>query len=523
MNKIEYIKEEKNNFGKARKKNRHLSYLSDHSIGLSNNTIIDITGWNDLEMDKVFEYIDRTYSKTGEQYLYNLLHIRPSENESKILKQKVNYYANNFDNLLKNAFILKKYNRKAAYSLYNFLFAKQYFKMPKWTILLSLLALVFGILSIIFKSLFIYFVFIGVINTVLHYYFKQKINTYHSYFINIKYFHNVYLNLIKFDNESNVVSRTDKKNLQKIAKICSYLNMNIDFANELTSIVYYLFEIIKGLFLIDVILFNSTMRLINKYIYSLQNVYNYIGQIDTALSIVSLKKGTKGCEPVFTNSLSIKLKNAYHPLIEKCIPNNIECNLSNAIITGGNMSGKTTFLKTIGLNILLSQTINYSFSEEIIIPKLNIISSIKISDSIEDSKSFFMNELLRAKTILETIKSSIEPYIVFIDEIFKGTNTKDRITLASAFLRYLTKYDCLVICTTHDLKIIDFVKVKYATYYFGNSFNNGIISFDYKIHKGIQAKTNVFELVRSIDFPDEIIKDMFNLNKLLIKKAHNTQ
>ncbi|MBN1650285.1 MAG: hypothetical protein JW857_03085, partial [Bacteroidales bacterium] len=279
---------------------------------------------------------------------------------------------------------------------------------------------------------------------------------------------------------------------------------------EFSAALIYISEIIKGAFLVDAVQFNKLIHLINQNSSTLLKLYKYIGSVDSAIAIASLKKGSAGCEPNFISSKKITATNAYHPLIDDCKSNSISLSNQSAIITGGNMSGKTTFLKVIGINAQLAQTINYTFSSKFEMPYLKIYSSIQNVDNLEEGISFFMDELLKTKQIIDSVDTLNEMSLVLFDEVYKGTNSKDRITLASSVLNYLNRENCFVVATTHDLDILHFIKDSYEMFYFDNLFMNNKIIFDYKIHKGIQNKTNVIELIQSLSFPDEILANTLN-------------
>lgn len=518
------IQETIESFGKPIVKKRNISNIKlFNDVDTSDEKLIDNKTWEDLEMDNIFKFIDRTSSKTGEQYLYNLLHKRQSKEKKENLNLKVNYYQDNFKKGLNNTVLLKKYNSTSSYTLPSLLYGERFYKIPNWVVILGFLAFLLGALSFLDKSFFVSFIILGLINTLLHYYFKQKINTFHYDFINLKSFYVLYLKLIRNDNEIAILSNIEKKKLNSISKKCLYLTMNIEFADELTSALYYILELIKAWFLLDAMQFNNTLKLIKINSKLLQKVFCYIGLIDSAIAIVSVKKGIKGCEPTYTKEQKLSMVNAYHPLVENCTPNSMTLNVRNAIITGGNMSGKTTFLKTVGVNIILSQTINYSFSEEILIPNLNIISSITNEDDIEKGHSYFMSELLRAKHMFETVESDNLVHLILFDEIFKGTNSKDRIALASSLLSSLSNLNCFVIVTTHDLAIVDFINKTYKTFYFNHLFINDQVNFDYKIREGIQNDTNVIDLIKSLNFSQQIISDTISFNEIITKKAHNSK
>lgn len=510
-------------FGKPIAKKRDLKHICKYySTNKDKADSIDEKTWDDLEMDRLFDYLDRTTSKTGEQFFYNYLRKEHHNNDQLRLKEKVAFYENNFAKLHANAKLLAKYNNNCSYNLPGLLKSNQEPTIPNWSIYFSFLSFLLFSLVLVHKSFLLPFVGIGILNTFFHYYFKRNINIYFYDFQNIKNLKKYYYSLIQHDNESDFLTKNEKIILKKITNKCTFLSLNIDVADEFSAFLFYIIEIIKGVFLLDALQFNSLIKLIKNHSTILLRIFELIGIIDSSISVVSIKKNTNGCEPIFMSERKIKIINAYNPLIKECVKNSIELDINNAIITGGNMSGKTTFLKTLALNIHLSNKIGYALCDSIEIPKFKIITSINNEDNLEEGLSYFMDELLRIKRIIDQTNSTDDLLLIAIDEIFRGTNSKDRITLASSVLNYLSGKNCLVIVTTHDLDIVKFVKENYSPYFFNNSFVNNEVIFDYVIQKGIQYETNVIDLVRSLSFPPEIIKSALDFEKR-IKHAHNSK
>lgn len=510
-NKKKLLQEIEERFGQPVSKDRVFYYINAYSNFNANaKESIDRKTWDDLAMDEVFSFIDRTESKTGEQVLSDILHRRRPKKEFEKFNSKVDYYAINSKARVQNTFLLKKYNGTSSYNLANLLLYKQTEKVPGWTYGFAVLAFLFAILSIFYNFFFLPFIGMVFINTLIHYYLKKKIYNHLLDFRNIKSLITFYPQILKNDNEEDFLSAEEKKIAKNISKKCFLLSLNIDVVDEFSSVLVYVSEIIKGAFLLDAVQFNKLMQLINQNSNTLLKLYKYIGSVDSAIAIASLKKGTEGCEPTFISNKRINANDVYHPLLEGCKRNSIALSSKSAIITGGNMSGKTTFLKVIGINAQLAQTINYTFSSKFEMPYLKIYSSIQNEDNLGEGISFFMDELLRTKQIIDSVDDVNEMALVLFDEVYRGTNSKDRITLASSVLNYLNRENCFVLATTHDLDILHLIKNSYEMFYFDNLFIDNKIIFDYKIQKGIQNKSNVVELIQSLHFPDEILSNTLN-------------
>lgn len=201
-------------------------------------------------------------------------------------------------------------------------------------------------------------------------------------------------------------------------------------------------------------------------------------------------------------------KNIGHPLIPKSekVRNDVSFSkIGNiVIISGSNMSGKSTFLKTLGTNICLAYAgapINAVSSN---IPLLKVFSCIKVSDSIVDGISYFYAEVKRLKQLLvEYDKSENNPTIFFIDELFKGTNNIERRIGSNSLIRSLVNKNGIGFVTTHDLELVklgDSIK-EISNYHFKEEIINNKMKFDYKLHSGPCPTTNALRIMKIEGLP----------------------
>lgn len=209
--------------------------------------------------------------------------------------------------------------------------------------------------------------------------------------------------------------------------------------------------------------------------------------------------------PTISNKTSINFKDISHPLLNenKCITNNFKSNDDINIITGSNMSGKTSFMRTIAINLILMYNGSYVNASQFTSSINKIFTSIRVTDDIEAGISTFYGELLRIEKILTYSKKDKSPMIVFIDEIFKGTNYKDRILGAKEIIKKLSKLDCIVLITTHDFELCEIDNKKINNYHFEEQYIENKISFDYKIKNGMCTKTNAKYLMSLIGIIDK--------------------
>jgi DNA mismatch repair ATPase MutS len=171
------------------------------------------------------------------------------------------------------------------------------------------------------------------------------------------------------------------------------------------------------------------------------------------------------------------------------------------------MSGKTTFIRTIGINALLATTIYTCTSTKAVLPFYNIYSVIKIEDDIETGVSYYFEELLRLKELVEISNADEKQCNLFlIDEILKGTNIHDRTRIAKSILNYLTGSNRnMIMVTSHDIDLAAQLKDEFDFYYFKENIYEKDLEFDYKIYKGLSTKSNAVNLLKILDFPEKII------------------
>jgi hypothetical protein len=189
----------------------------------------------------------------------------------------------------------------------------------------------------------------------------------------------------------------------------------------------------------------------------------------------------------------IRAKNLGHPLIEEFdrVTNDFELT-GIAIISGSNMSGKTTFLRTLGINLVLGYMGTAVCATKLVAPVVDIWTCMKPPDNLKQNISTFYAELLRIKSIIDNEK----PMLFLIDEIFSGTNSEDRIEGAKQVLLNLAKRKNLGLVTTHDLEVCK--TEGFENYHFSETYINNVINFDYKIKPGISTTRNARYLMRMV-------------------------
>lgn len=186
-----------------------------------------------------------------------------------------------------------------------------------------------------------------------------------------------------------------------------------------------------------------------------------------------------------------------HPLINANDRVNNDVRLENEIfiITGSNMSGKTTFLRTVGINLVLAYNGASVCAKSMEVSLLDILTSMRIVDDLKAGISTFYGEIIRIKKIIDSAERDSD-MIFLIDEIFTGTNSVDRILGAKNVIANLNRKNVMGMITTHDLELCSLdINQRIRNFYFQDKYDGKSITFDYKIRSGKSTSTNAKNLM----------------------------
>jgi MutS domain V len=190
-----------------------------------------------------------------------------------------------------------------------------------------------------------------------------------------------------------------------------------------------------------------------------------------------------------------------HPLLaeNRCIRNSVSLTdpLRLLVVSGSNMSGKSTLLRTIGVNSVLALAGAPVRAKRLRIAHLSLGASIRTTDSLEEGHSRFMAEILRLKQVLELPP----PALFLLDELLHGTNSHDRAIGSEGLVRALLARGAIGLVTTHDLslaRVADDLGLVAANVHFEDRLENGRLVFDYKMKAGVVERSNALDLMRAV-------------------------
>lgn len=478
---------------------------------------------NDLDFHEFFMITDRTNSKIGQQYLYNKLRTIPLDSYNLVLTEKlIEYFTVNADSRTDIQTQLAKLNEQEVFYITS-LFQDEHLKPPKWFFVIRLLSFT-SVLSFIlmFFNQAILFVLAAVfiINIGIHYWNKKNLNQYLGSIPQLLRLNHVAGVLFKIDclRELNPELQDSIRILDKIRDRMMFFKLEAKLQGEMEAVFWGILELFKILFLIEPLLLFGVLRRLDTKRKEIEAVFVFVGQVDALISIASLRKGlVKYCIPtVTTEQKRIIATEVYHPLIVNCVSNSIRVDKKSILLTGSNMSGKTSFIRTIGINVISGLTLNTCFAEHFTMPRMGILSAIRISDDLMNNKSYYFEEVQTIKEMIDQSENG-KPNLFLLDEIFKGTNTVERISAGKAVLSYLTRSENVVFVSTHDIELADLLSKEYELHHFSEKVDHKTVDFDYKLKEGRLKNRNAIRILQINDYPEVIINEAIELSKELDK------
>jgi DNA mismatch repair ATPase MutS len=274
-------------------------------------------------------------------------------------------------------------------------------------------------------------------------------------------------------------------------------------ASDIQATIY---EYVNLLFLLDVNAFVFATNSLRESRKIAQEALHALAYMDVAQSIASWRKSLHyWATPTFLpTQKSLAVDGLYHPLLGAPVANDLVVDGHSVLITGSNMSGKTTFVRTLGVNAVLAQTLHTVCARNWRAPMLLVRTSIGREDSLQDGKSYYLAEV---ETVLELVRASESgrQHLFLLDELFRGTNTVERVAGAYAVLSYLNRGADLVVAATHDVELLDMLRGGYEMHHFREEVVDEGLTFDYRMRPGPSSTRNAIALLRVLKYPASLV------------------
>jgi len=492
--------------------------LQNHSDRSRN---VDDETWDDLNFDSVFSLVDRNTSGVGQQYLYSLLH-KYEDNEVELRRRQnvIQELKDNSELREKVQLKLLNLNGVSSYFIAYLVLNKSLpqFKFYKIFYLLSLASLV-SLLLISYNGIFL-IISIGILltNLIINRIFSSKIYEYFAGFsgLNNLLSSSISITEIKTDLKIDELEllKSKKELLKSLKSKLGYLVIDKQYLGELALATI---EYLNMFMLFDIIAYYRSVDVLMKHQDEIHELYKAVGSLDASISIASyLEETKKYCFPEFNSDDKISFGEIYHPLLKNPVSNSLTEIKKSVLITGSNMSGKTTFIKTLGVNIVLARTLHFCLAKSISIPNLIVKTSIRRNEELEEGKSYFFVEIEAIKDFID-LSHGNNKYIFLIDEIFRGTNTIERLASSTAVLKYIDESNFIFV-TTHDIELQEMLQNTFLMYHFSEQIKDEEFYFDYKIKTGACSSGNAIKLLELMNYPKSITDEAHSISAKLNQK-----
>ncbi|HEX2866050.1 MAG TPA: hypothetical protein VHO03_03360 [Ignavibacteriales bacterium] len=482
---------------------------------------MDDKTWSDLNLNDVYSLIDRNISGPGRQYLYHLLH-KYELNDDKLDSRfnQIKLFKENQGIREKIQLALQRLSSDDTYFIISLLLGEKPIipKYPRLIYLSSALSIL-SILAAFYNSTFFFAVlFMAVLNLIITKIYSSGI---YESFIG---FSNLNKMIVSANELAGLESETAIEQLSVLKKhsgVLKKLNKKVSHLvidkSQLDTFAQTVIEYLNMFCLFDLVAYTRSVIELYKYKKELKEVFDAVASLDAHISIASYFCSIPYySKPEFISGNTISFDEVYHPLIDEAVPNSISGLSRSALITGSNMAGKTTFIKCIGVNTILSQTLGFTLSRRTVIPKLIVKSSIKIEDSIADSRSYYFSEVEEIKKLIGLSRTE-KKYLFIIDEIFRGTNTVERLGISAAVLKQLN-HNNLVLVTTHDIELQDLLDNSFSMYHFSEQVEGDRYYFDFRIKEGPCSSGNAIKLLELTGYPEQVTNEAKQISNRIISK-----
>lgn len=482
--------------------------------GHKNGFYIDDITCNDIDFDRIFDTVNRTSSSLGDEILYYILRTPEFDPEALLeLEKKLDHYSEDTSERRKSIQTLKSLSKLKKISVFEYLNRLDEIKrIGEFKLFVPMLMMIFGIILSLFYSLpgIIVLVVSFIINTIRYFSLLKDIKPYLICFAYV-------FRAISASSSIDGITSDETKGLTSMTRGNFILgNLSGVSANGGAGNPFdLLLDLLRMSLHLDIIRFYHLTDKVKANKDRIDSLLTHIGYIDSYISICCFRDELSHyTRPVFVNEKHLKCIDTYHPLIKEPVPNSIDTS-EGVLITGSNASGKSTFLRTLAVNILFAQTIHTVLAREYVGPVCSLITSISLRDDLLGNDSFYMAEIKAVKRIIEASESNSDGFVIcFVDELLKGTNTLERIATSSRILYELAKGNILCFAATHDIELTKILKDLYDNYHFSeNITDNDDISFSYKLTEGPSHTTNAIRLLIALDFPDEIVDEATEMVK----------
>ena len=501
----------------------HRSRLSTMGSGAS----LDARTWADLDLDAVFAVLDRTESTLGQHALYHRLRSAPVADNLEVFEALVSRLESDSGLRERAQLALSRLRDPHGYDLW-WLAGRDAVVTRPWYALFPILSaatILLLVLALISPQFTPAVIGILVLNVGVRYLTDRRIGALAGAFRQIAPVVRTAESL-RFLGGEDVrplvgAIHDDTPSLGRLKTIARWISGNPmmlplgagSLAVLFNDVVSAFYEYLNLAFLLDANGVYFGARDLRRHSAALLRVMSAMGEVDAAISTASFRAGrTDWTRPRFQQpGAPAELSDVRHPLLVDAVPNSISLAPGRGVlITGSNMSGKSTFLRTLGVTAVMAQTLNTCLAARYQAPVFNVRSCIGRSDDLVSGKSYYIVEV---ETLLGLVTASAEsaPHLFLLDELFRGTNAVERIAAGQAVLLELISDSRrpnphVVLAATHDGELVDLLPDSYSAFHFGDAVGPDGLIFDHQLRPGPATTRNAIALLRLNGATEDLIR-----------------
>ncbi len=473
---------------------------------------LDDATWRDLDLDAVFGMVDRCESPVGQQRLYARLRTGADEQDLERFDGWIEHFRNHPRTRESVLVEVSRLSSDEAYFL-PWLFLDALPDAPPLARLFPLLgvAVVAGIALTFWNPAFIALVIPLILTNIgIHLTYRKKV---------FRFIQPLRL-VAELISAARALGRANLPELEDISRELRDLAVRLRSLERMASWLRFeteggiddpvrlLYQYLNMFLIVDVSVFVYALGGVRREQKAIRRIFERVGDLDAAVAVASFRDSLAWwCTPRFdAGGRSLEAEDLFHPLIAEAVPNTLRTGGDSILITGSNMSGKSTFLRTIGVNVVLAQTIRTVAARAWCAPRFRLATSIGRSDSLLEGKSYYLAEVERIGEMLHRSEEN-GPWLFLLDELFRGTNTVERVAAGKAVLQHLNRGNHLLMVATHDLELLDLLGEEFTFVHFRESVDEGGLSFDYRLRDGVSSTRNAIALLELMGFPEEVVED----------------
>lgn len=470
------------------------AYRASRQLHPTNSTIDDLT-WHDLDMMQVFRLLNQTESSVGAEALYAKLRGfdlgQPNVDEQLIAfftadqvtrmkvrtafarlgkvdhNQSENYLLSTTQSALANAW------RYRVLGL-----------MPLLGLLLALVLPFVGLLVTIGSLLF----------NVVYYELKKEALTLE---LNaMRYLVQTITTAGSLAKIATPKQATLKAALRPLAGIARHA---FTFRAKSGSFCDMITDYISFMFMLPFISYNYVLRVLGTNKQAALALWALMGDLEVAIAIANFRLMMPvTCQPT-AETAGVHATGLTHPLLKAPVANDLNWS-QTALITGSNASGKSTYVKSVAINLLLAQTVNTATAKTFTYAPGHVVTAMAVQDDIAAGDSYFIAEIKAIRRLIDLVAKGQRVY-GFIDEILKGTNTVERIAASAAVVHWLNGTNALTMVATHDSELSEILVGHVIDWHFQETVDSTGVHFDYLLRQGPATSHNAIALLKALHYP----------------------